>query len=131
MTREARAFVCSSFGGSFAKYSGLRDRRDFDRLVIAPFERALAENAPELVVLAGSPDDYVGWVLTQGDVLVYLYVKEAFRDRGVGRSLLPDGLASAVFQTPAGMRLQRWKYGKVLRPAPYLLMARRAEREAA
>ncbi len=133
MDKAARPFVCASFAASYSKYSGLGDRRaDFDRAVMAPFERALDANAPEVLVLASSPDDYAGWVLTQGTSLVYLYVKEAFRDRGVGRSLLDANLERCVFQTPAGIRLQQHKFGRALRLAPFLLLATRAEqREAA
>lgn len=91
-----------------------------------PFELALERTAPVILALADSPDDFVGWALSVGTTLVYLYVKQAFRGRGVGRGLLPDGLERAVFQTPAGARLQRWRYGKPLRTAPYALHGQEA-----
>lgn len=128
LSRETRGFVCATFASSFKRYSGLSDRRAFDGHVMAQFERALDANAPTILVLASSPDDFVGWSLVQGEALVYVYVKLAYRDRGIGRALLPDGLTAVVFQTPAGSRLQRSKWGHPLRSVPYLL---HAEREAA
>ncbi len=132
LSRSSRPFVCSSFAGSFSKYSGLSQRVDFDRHVMEPFERALDGSPPTILALAASPDDFVGWSLIVGDALVYLYVKQAFRGRGVGRLLLADGLERAVYQTPAGIRLQQHRYGRALRLAPFLLMAASVkQREAA
>jgi hypothetical protein len=121
----SRPFVCNTFASSYQRYSGLESRKDFNRYVMAPFEAALDATPPTILALASSHDDLVGWALTAGNSLVYVYVKEAFRDHGVGRSLLDRGLTGAVFQTPAGIRLQQRNYGKALTPRPFMLLSER------
>lgn len=124
-TPESRAFVFSTFAASYRKPSGLADAgSSFKANVLDPFTRAVASGDATLTLLhlEDAPDDYVGWALTAGNVLLYVYVKQAYRRRGYGREMLPDGLAVVVYQTPAGVALQRARYGKPLRPAPYLLM---------
>lgn len=131
MTKDSRAFVCGTFAASYAKYSGIQDRACFDRAVMGPFDREIDVNPPLIVHLAASPDDFVAWSLIRDDALVYLYVKESYRDRGIGRSLLTRALRRAVFQTPAGLRLQTRAYGMALRFAPFLLHDVRVSKEVA
>lgn len=124
LDRDARGFIFATLAQSYGKHAGISNQSSFRAAVIAPVERAMADGRLDvsLLVLDGSPDDYVGWSATCGDALVYVYVKQAYRRRGFGRELLRDGLARAVYQTPAGVALERARYGRPLRVAPYLLM---------
>ncbi len=124
LDESTRPWVFSTFGTSYQKYSGL-NRKDYNRVVIGPFERALEDGDLTILALAAAPDDFVAWSLTLGANLVYLYVKEVFRNRGIGRSLLAPGLTGVVYQTPAGIWLQQHKYGKALRLQPFALLAER------
>jgi GNAT superfamily N-acetyltransferase len=126
--RDARAFVFSTFANGYGKHSGVDSFGAFKSQVLEPFEAAVRVGRLRtfLVTLDGSPDDFVAWSAEFGDALVYVYVKQAFRGRGFGRMLLGGNagpaLTRVVYQTPAGIRLQKHVLGKVLMSAPGLLM---------
>lgn len=124
LDRDARGFVFATLAASYRKPSSITNGDSYRAAVIAPVERALKDERIHvaLLVLDGSPDDFVGWCATTEDALVFIYVKQAYRRRGFAMALLPKTLSRVVYQTPAGAHLQRARYGKPLRVAPYLLM---------
>lgn len=125
LSRDSRAFVFSSLGTSHRRHVSELDDDNFHALIMAPMERAVSTGGVRmnLLTLVGDADAFVGWSATLGDALVFVYVKKDFRRRGFGRALLPDGLRRVVMQTPAGVHLQRARYGRPLKNAPMMLVA--------
>ena len=84
------------------------------------FERYL--NAPtaivRLAVLDEDKDVCLGWSLTRGSVLDYVYVKEdsliSFRKQGIGKSLLPKEFDTISHLTREGRAIWKAKFPKVI-----------------
>jgi GNAT superfamily N-acetyltransferase len=47
------------------------------------------------------PDEVLGWVTFENNVVHYLYVKGAYRRQGIGKGLVPAGAAYYTFATDA------------------------------
>lgn len=128
LPRGARAFVFTSFASGYSPHAGSESAEGFKVACIDPLERLIALGFVGVHVahLAGVPDELVGWSAVMGDALVYVYVKQLFRKRGIASALVPDGLERVVFRTPNGEKFERARFGHLLQPAPYLLAERAA-----
>jgi GNAT superfamily N-acetyltransferase len=48
-----------------------------------------------VATLLDAPDEWIGWIATSGDIVAYLYVREAVRRNGVASELLALAAAAA------------------------------------
>lgn len=72
-------------------------RRSQDRASYIEPLRAVHVVACDVIVatLHGDPDEWIGWIASKGDVVAYLYVREAVRRNGVASELLALAAAAA------------------------------------
>ena len=82
-------------------------------------DRLLRHSATTVAFLPEEPDEILGWVCTDGFILHYVYVKQAYRRRDVATKLLrADVMRFCTHETRAGRAFVS-KFG--LRFNPYLL----------
>lgn len=67
-----------------------------------------------LAVLSDEPDTCLGWSLFEADRLHYIYVKEAFRRMGIGRSVLPAGFIEVTHLTKLGQAMRKSVFPNVI-----------------
>lgn len=103
-----RRFVVNSWFQSYRPHAG-----DVGFDVYSKGHRAHIEDLflacppPAVAVAAEDPDTILGWSLSRGDHLHYVYVKQAFRRLGIGSLLVPTGMKWYTFRTPAGLALAK------------------------
>lgn len=55
-----------------------------------------------LAVVTDEPDTCLGWALIEGETLHYVYVKVDQREKGIARSLVPEGIKKVTHLTGIG-----------------------------
>lgn len=66
-----------------------------------------------LAVLADEPDTAIGWSVSEGKVLHFVYVKREARRQGVGMALLPKSFETATHMTKIGKSIWKAKFKHV------------------
>lgn len=94
-------FVRSSWAQSYwATYA--RKHMDFGPYQVGHngrMKRILSGAQTIIAYFPEVPDEILGWVCREGDILHYCYVKAAYRRRGIGSGLAGRGLTSYTHQT--------------------------------
>jgi hypothetical protein len=67
----------------------------------------------KLAVLTSTPDDVLGWSLSEGNTLHYVHVQKDARRIGLGTSLIPKDLDTITHITKTGMLIWSSKWPKV------------------
>jgi GNAT superfamily N-acetyltransferase len=70
-----------------------------------------------LCVLTDSPDVALGWSLIENDVLHYVFVQRDFRNKGIGKALVPVSINWISHITHTGVRI--WTKHKHVRLNPF------------
>ena len=68
------------------------------------------ETRVRLALLNDDSDVCIGWCLTTGDTLHYVYVKKDFRRQGVGNLIMPKACAKISNMTKSGLAIWNAKY---------------------
>lgn len=69
---------------AWAKFAGATYQRGHDSLI----KRLLTRSAVLVACYEGDPNTILGWSVTDGDVVHYVYVKKPLRRQGIARMLL-------------------------------------------
>ena len=83
--------------------------KTYHRFIQGILERP--ETEIRLAVLTDDPDVVLGFSVSRGTVLDYIYVNRDYRRLGIGRRLVPEGITTITHLTRIGLAL--WGSGKL------------------
>ena len=63
-----------------------------------------------IAVLSDDEDVALGWSVDEADILHYVYVPKDYRKRGIGKSLIPEGIKQFSHITTIGLSIWTTKY---------------------
>lgn len=90
------------------------DKRTFMKKYRPVIDRLLEVSNQNVACLKESPDVILGYSITQGPKLHWIFVKTAWRGLKIGKLLLPVGFSTVTHETYTGRKILREKYPDVI-----------------